>query len=110
MNSCFLNPLKESTNMCQREDFIQEVIKSVEQGKSFKKFQEMMGKRYGLNKNVVYQRYTYLVKQLEKELSSAKTVRKSKLRKIYDKVVFNKPVVKVAESVIQTLERITARS
>lgn len=96
--------------MCQRENFIEEVVKSVEQGKSFKKFQEMMGKRYGLNKNVVYQRYNYLIKQIEKELNTAKTFRKGKLKKIHDKISFKKPEVKNKESVLQTLERITARS
>ncbi len=94
--------------MCQRENFIEEVIKSVEQGKTFKKFQEMMVKRYKMNKNLVYQRYIYLVKSIEKELSTAKTTRKGKLRKIGSMITFQKPQKNTTESVLQTLERMTS--
>lgn len=79
-----------------KEQFLQEVVKAKNKGITAIEMARDIAKRYDADCASIYSRYYTLLREVKKEMSTAKTIRKGRIKKILEnitlKVVYDKPV------------------
>lgn len=79
-----------------KEEFLKEVLSAKGDGKTAMEMSKDIAKRYDADCMSIYSRYYALLREVKKELSISKTVRKGRIKQILDnitlKVVYDKPV------------------